>query len=144
MPQTSVRTHGGHHTTITARHHVFHADSPISDGGGDTGATPEELLLGAIGACATITAKMYAERKGWPLKDVAITLDVERKPRSAYPDAPGDAQWVHEVTETIELIGELDEEQRTRIREIMSRCPVRRIVTGPVFFLEELLPAAED
>ena len=88
MHGTTVRTHGGHHATITARHHTWHGDSPIHDGGTDTAATPEELLLGALGACASITAKMYAERKGWPLKDVIITLEMERKPREDAPFAP--------------------------------------------------------
>lgn len=134
MHGTTVRTHGGHHATITARHHTWHGDSPIHDGGTDTAATPEELLLGALGACASITAKMYAERKGWPLKDVIITLEMERKPRE-------DAPFAHEISEKIELIGDLTTEQRARIQEIMSRCPVRRAVTNPLLFVEELLAA---
>jgi putative redox protein len=139
---TRVRTHGGYHTSITARHHTVHADAPIADGGTDTSPTPEELFLGSLGACAAMTAKMYANRKGWPLLDVEVALDVERKPREAYPDVPGDAPFVHEVSEKITLIGpDLTDEQRARILEIMGRCPVRRIVTGPVFILEEVMLA---
>lgn len=136
MHGTTVRTYGGHHTTITARHHVWHGDSPIHDGGTDTAATPEELLLGALGSCAAITAKMYADRKGWPLKDVIISLEMERKPQE-------NAAFAHEINQKIELIGELTDEQRARIHEIMGRCPVRRAVTNPLNFVEELL-AAED
>lgn len=142
---TRVRTHGGYHTSITARNHTIHADAPIEDGGTDTAPTPEEMLLGALGACAAMTAKMYANRKGWPLVDVEIELDVARKPREEYPNAPGDNPYVHEVTEKITLIGpDLTDEQRARIQEIMGRCPVRRIVTGPVYILEEvMLPEVE-
>jgi len=143
---TRVRTHGGLHTSITSRNHTFHADAPIEDGGTDTAPTPEEMLLGALGACAAITAKMYANRKGWPLVDVEIEIDLTRKPREDYPDAPGEGAYVHEVSEKITLIGaDLTDEQRLRIHDIMGRCPVRRIVTGPVYILEEVMAAqAED
>jgi putative redox protein len=134
MHSTTVRTHGGHKTTISAREHLWVADSPVEDGGTNEGPTPEELLLGALGACAAITAKMYAERKGWPLEDVVISLDMERKPLDGAPLA-------HQLTEQIQLIGELTDEQRVRIHEIMGRCPVRRAVTNPMVFVEELLNA---
>jgi putative redox protein len=134
MHGTTVRTHGGHKTTISAREHLWVADSPVEDGGTNEGPTPEELLLGALGACAAITAKMYAERKGWPLQDVIISLDMERKPLEGAPLA-------NQLTEQIQLIGDLTDEQRVRIHEIMGRCPVRRAVTNPMTFVEELLNA---
>jgi len=134
MYGTTVRTHGGHKTTISAREHLWDADSPVEDGGTNEGPTPEELLLGALGACAAITAKMYAQRKGWPLKDVIIVLEMERKPVEGAP-------FAHQLTEQIQLIGELTDEQRVRIHEIMGRCPVRRAVTNPMIFVEELLSA---
>lgn len=142
---TKIRTHGGYHTSITSRHHTTHADAPIDDGGTDTAVTPEEMLLGALGACAAITAKMYAKRKNWPLVDVEIELDLVRKPREDYPDIPGDNPYVHEVVEKVTLIGpNLDDDQRARIHDIMKRCPVRRVVTGPVVILEELMAAQLD
>ncbi|KXK53116.1 MAG: OsmC family protein [Chloroflexi bacterium] len=134
MYSTKVRTHGGHLTTITAGEHTWYADSSADEGGTNKGATPEELLLGALGACAAITAKMYAARKGWPLEDVAISLAMERKPTE-------ESQFAHEIVEKIELIGDLTDDQRTRIHEIMRRCPVRRAVTNPMTFLEEILVA---
>lgn len=134
MYGTTVRTHGGHKTTISAREHLWVADSPVEDGGTNEGPNPEELLLGALGACAAITAKMYAQRKGWPLEDVIIALEMERKPLENAP-------FAHQLTERIELIGDLTDEQRVRIHEIMGRCPVRRAVTNPLTFVEELLNA---
>jgi putative redox protein len=134
MYGTTVRTHGGHKTTISAREHLWAADSPVEDGGTNEGPTPEEMLLGALGACAAITAKMYAGRKGWPLEDVVIMLDMERKPLENAP-------FAHQITEQIQLIGNLTDEQRVRILEIMGRCPVRRAITNPMAFVEEILNA---
>lgn len=135
MYQTTVRTNGGHHTTITTGEFTWASDSPVVDGGTGLAPTPEDLLMGALGACAAITAKMYAQRKGWPLEDVVVTLDMARAPQ---PDAP----FAHEIHEKIELIGDLTDEQRLRIKEIMARCPVRRAVTNPLNFVEELLSEA--
>ena len=132
MHGTTVRTQGGHKTTISAREHLWYADSPVEDGGTNAGPTPEEMLLGALGACAAITAKMYASRKGWPLEDVVIVLDMERKPLENVP-------FAHQLTEQIQLIGDLTDEQRVRILEIMGRCPVRRAVTNPLAFVEQIL-----
>lgn len=132
MYPTIVRTHGGYTTTITARSHEWQADAPVSDGGDDLGPTPEEMLLGALGACSAITAKMYAQRKGWALDDVVVTLDLERTPQEGMP-------FAHEIRETIQLVGDLTEDQRRRIHEIMGRCPVRRAITNPLKFVEELL-----
>lgn len=134
MYGTTVRTHGGHKTTISAREHLWAADSPVEDGGTNEGPTPEEMLLGALGACAAITAKMYAGRKGWPLEDVVIVLDMERKPLENAP-------FAHQITEQIQLVGNLTDEQRVRILEIMGRCPVRRAITNPMAFVEEILSA---
>ena len=132
MYGTMVRTHGGFKTSISARNHTWHADAPIADGGTDEAPTPEEMLLGALGACSAITAKMYAQRKGWGLDDVIITLDMERTPREGAP-------FAHEVREQIQLIGDLTADQRKRIHEIMDRCPVRRAISNPLTFIEEVL-----
>jgi uncharacterized OsmC-like protein len=58
--------------------HVFHSDEPIDLGGNDAGPNPDELLMTALGACANITARMYAERKRWPLHEAEATLQYER------------------------------------------------------------------
>ncbi|MCU0495930.1 MAG: OsmC family protein [Anaerolineae bacterium] len=139
MDKTSVRIDNGYQAVIQARSHVVLADAPIADGGTDRSMTPEELFLGALGACMAMTGKMYATRKGWPLDEIAVELDIERVAAEDYPGYQGDARFVHRIIEQVSLKGQLDDEQRTRIMEIMRKCPVRRIVTSPVFFEEELL-----
>lgn len=138
MDQVIVRTHGSYRTTVTARQHTLHADVPHSSGGDDSAATPEEMLLGALGSCMAETALMYARRKGFPLEDVEIELAVERFNAADYAEYDGDAPFIHEIRERITLNGPLNDGQRARILEITRKCPVRRIISNPVFFRETL------
>jgi putative redox protein len=139
MDQVAVRTHGSYRTTVTARQHTFHADVPAASGGDDSAATPEELLLGALGSCMAETALMYARRKDFPLDDVEIALEMERFSGADYADYDGDATFVHEIRERITLHGDLSDAQRDRIIEIAHKCPVRRAITHPLIFKEEVV-----
>lgn len=137
MAKTTVRLgREGYRTDIHVRNHVVHADEPLDAGGSDTAPTPTELLLGALGSCIAITARLYAARKGWPLEGVEVALDVERFAGKDYQAYAGDAAFVHEVRQQIILHGPLDDEQHARLLEIASRCPVHRIVENPAFFVD--------
>ncbi|RMG82117.1 MAG: OsmC family peroxiredoxin [Chloroflexi bacterium] len=142
MARTTVRLEDGYRTTIQSRHHTYHADEPINAGGTDTAPTPSEMLMGALGSCIAITLKMYADRKKWPLENVEISLDYERFNGKDYEAYDGDELYVHEIRESIKLFGPLDEKQRERLLDIATKCPVRRIIALPTFFVEELI--AED
>jgi putative redox protein len=98
--------------TITAGHHKLNADEPVALGGNDVGPAPYELLCSALCACTTITLRMYAERKQWPL--VAVHVDVHYK-RS------GDEEMIDRV---LQFEGELDDQQRARLADIAERTPV--------------------
>src|SRR5262245_10505134 len=102
--------------TVLVGHHAFHADEPVGAGGNDEGPDPFELLLASLGTCVSITARMYADRKGWPLKRVHVELS-----------------WAIEGIEMeISLAGDLSEEQRRRITEIANRCPIHRTISAPI------------
>lgn len=138
MAKATVRMGGTMQTTITARDHIWLADETASDGGTDSGPSATELLLGALGACAAITARMYAERKGWPLEGVEIDLDLRRVKRDPAVHAPTATDTVNEFRERLTFLGPLTEEQKLRLMEIAMRCPVHRILTQTNVVMEEL------
>jgi len=82
---------------------------------------------------------MYAQRKGWKLERVEVDLENKRLKKEDYPAYTGDAPFVHEVTKRIALIGDLDDEQRARLMEIGTKCPVSRLITEPAFINDMLL-----
>jgi putative redox protein len=127
-----------------ARHHVWHADEPAEDGGGDSAPTPMEMLLGALGSCIVITVHLYANRKKWPLEKVEVNLEIQRFNAADYTAYQGDAQFVHEIREQVVVHGDgLDADQRARLLDIAKKCPVRRVLTNPTFFVEpETYPIA--
>lgn len=128
----------GYQTTIRTRQHVYFADEPLEDGGTDSMVSPTEMLMGALGACMAITCKLYAERKGWPLAGIDITLDFERYKGGDYADYAGDAAFVHEISEAFVFHGDLTDEQRNRLLDIATKCPVSRVLEFPTFFRRSL------
>lgn len=103
--------------------HQWMADEPAALGGGNTGSAPERLLLAALGACTAITLRMYAERKGWPLRDVRVelALNPEGKPESG-----------NDIRRIVHLQGELDQTQRERLVQIANACPLHKILSGEI------------
>ena len=102
-----------------AGHHL-RADEEVEKGGDDSGAAPHELLLAALGSCTAMTLKVYAERKGWPLKDVHVKLN----------GATGESGLA--ITRELTIEGELTAEQRQRLIEIADKCPVHRSLMGEI------------
>lgn len=129
----------GLQATIHAGNHIFYADEPVEDGGTDTGSTPTQMAMGALGACIAITMRLYANRKGWALDGVEIDLDFERFRGSEYSAYEGDERYIHEIRKAITLHGNLTPEQKERILEIGGKCPVHRLIATPTFFVEELV-----
>jgi putative redox protein len=128
-------------TTIKIRQFTLTADEPIADGGLDLGPKPTELMLAALGSCAAITAKLYAGRKGWDLRGVEIDLSTERLAKDEVVEYTGDAPYVRRFTQNIVFLGDLTDEQKDRLLDIATRCPVHRAFTEPQVFIEKWVDA---
>jgi putative redox protein len=101
---------------MQTRHHSVAADEPESRGGKDAGPRPYELLLSALGACTSITLRMYAERKGWDVGAVSIALDLFKD---------GEADRIDRV---ISFEKSITDEQRARLLEIAGKTPVTKTI----------------
>jgi len=117
---------------IQAGRHALLADEPLSAGGTDTGPDPYALLLAALGACTAMTLRLYAERKDWPLVEVAVRLSQGKiLARDCAECETKDDSRIDRITREITLTGPLTEPQRQRLLEIANRCPVHRTLMGP-------------
>ena len=118
---------------ITVGSHSFLADEPASLGGAGSGPGPYDLLLAALGACTSMTMRLYAERKGWPLTAISVRLRHAKIHASDCVDCETrDDAWVDEISKEIALEGPLDSAQRERLIEIAARCPVHRSLESEV------------
>jgi putative redox protein len=111
---------------IQAGVHRLVADEPTSVGGTGQGPTPYDLLLGALGSCTSMTLRLYAERRKWPLQGVTVRLSHRRIHRDDCVNCEDKDVWIEHVDRTLELAGPLTEEQREKLVAIAERCPVHR------------------
>ncbi|MBU6454147.1 MAG: OsmC family protein [Cyanobacteria bacterium REEB67] len=107
---------------ITVGNHHFAADVPADKGGMDTAPTPHEMLMGALGACTTITIQMYAKRKEWALKGVSVKVTEE--------PIEVDGKKASKFTREIDLEGNLTAEQIDGLKAIADKCPIHKILTA--------------
>ncbi|MGB8622465.1 MAG: OsmC family protein, partial [Paracoccaceae bacterium] len=107
-------------------HHIL-ADEPEAYGGDNRGMSPYGFLAAGLGACTSMTIRMYANRKGWPLDHVRV--DVTHDKVHAQDAAQGNDPKIDRFTREITLEGDLDEDQRRRLIEIADKCPVHQTLT---------------
>ena len=105
-----------HGQTIRIGHHTVACDEPVARGGADSGPSPIGLLLAALAGCTSITLRMYADRKGWDLGQVQVSLELLR------------AGTTDRVERTIRLGNALAPEQRARLLEIADKSPVTKML----------------
>lgn len=138
MVAVIVHSLGNLRQEIDAGAHTFYADEPADAGGDDAGPNPYELLLGALGACTSMTLLMYARRKGWPLEDVEVRLSHRRDHARDCADCPDKTARIDVIERRITLKGDLDESQRLRLLEIAEKCPVHQTITGTIKIDDQL------
>ena len=116
----------GFRTEIMANGHGLVADEPISVGGANSGPTPYDLLVSALGACTGMTIRMYADRKKLPVDSIVVRLRHEKIHAEDCQDCEDPGSKIDFIEREIELNGDLDQPTRQRILEIANRCPVHR------------------
>lgn len=112
--------------------HTLVADEPERLGGTDAGPNPYDLLLASLGACTSMTLRMYANHKKWPLDEVRVTLAHQKVHAADCESCETQTGKLDDVERRIVLEGDLDAEQRARLIEIADRCPVHRTLHGEV------------
>ncbi len=124
---------------VNAGGHALRADEPVSYGGTDTGPSPYDLLAAGLGACTTMTVRLYADRKGLPLERVSVRLRHQKIHAADCETCETTEGKVDHIERDIELAGPLDAEQRQRMLEIADKCPVHRTLHSEVVITSRLV-----
>lgn len=112
--------------------HTLFADEPEAVGGNDRGPSPHDYIMAGLGACTSMTIRMYAERKGLALKRVGVRLWMRKIKAADCPDCVTKDGEVAEIMRDITLEGDLTDEQRARLLEIADKCPVHKTLSGEI------------
>ena len=121
---------GRYQQRVQAGQHIMLADEPESMGGNDAGPAPFDFLMAGLGACTSMTLRMYAERKSLALTHVSVSLSHDKTELNG--------QQHNRITRQITLVGNLSDAERQRLLEIAEKCPVHRALSQS-FVLESQL-----
>jgi putative redox protein len=140
---TVTETREGRFTqAISAGRHRLRADEPVAAGGTDAGPNPYELLLAALGACTSMTVRIYADARQLPLTKVAVRLKHGKVHAQDCAECATREGKIDRIDREIDLEGPLDEAQKARLLEIANKCPVHRTLNSEVWIPTRLKHAA--
>lgn len=114
---------GSHHLT---------ADEPVSFGGSDTGSSPYDLILAALGACTSMTIGLYARKRKWPLENITVSLRHSKIHAADCAECETKEGRIDRIELDIHLDGALTDEQRAKLMEIAEKCPVHQTLTSEI------------
>ncbi len=122
----------GFTTEVKAGDHFFIADEPESVGGKNLGPTPYDLLVAGLGTCTSMTLRMYADRKNWPLEEVKVHLLHSKEHIQDCDNCEQKDAKIDKITRELELFGDLTDEQKSRLLEIADKCPVHKTLHSDI------------
>jgi uncharacterized OsmC-like protein/pimeloyl-ACP methyl ester carboxylesterase len=118
--------------TVSIGPHQMLADEPVAAGGEDSGPGPYDFVLAGLGACTSMTMRLYADRKSLPLERVTVTLKHSKIYAEDCAECETKAGMLDQIDRTIAMEGALDADQRQRLMEIADKCPVHRTLTSEI------------
>jgi putative redox protein len=118
--------------TVTSGPHQMLADEPVAVGGQDSGPGPYDFVLAGLGACTSMTMRMYADRKSLPLDRVTVTLKHSKIHAADCAECETRDGMLDQIDRVISIEGALDADQRKRLMEIADKCPVHRTLTSEI------------
>jgi len=118
--------------TVSVGPHRMLADEPVAAGGEDTGPGPYDFLLAGLGACTSMTMRLYADRKSLPLQRVTVTLKHSKIHAEDCAECETKSGMLDQIERVIAMEGALDAEQRQKLMEIADKCPVHRTLSSEI------------
>jgi len=118
--------------TVSIGPHQMLADEPVAAGGGDSGPGPYDFVLAGLGACTSMTMRLYADRKSLPLERTTVTLSHSKIHAQDCAECETREGMLDQIDLVIAMEGNLDAEQRKRLMEIADKCPVHRTLTSEI------------
>ena len=123
---------------VSTASHYWLADEPVKVGGSNTGPDPYEHLLAGLGACTSMTLRMYAERKKLPVSHIKVELTHTRNYQDDCDNCEGQ-NGLEAIVRHISFVGDLDEQQKQRFLEIADKCPVHKTLHNNVAVVSKLV-----
>ena len=121
-------------THIQTKNHTMVADEPTSFGGDNFGASPYEYLNAGLAACTVMTLKLYAERKQWDLQEVFVYISHSKQHSDHLNIEVDKPKYLDHISKKLKFVGNLDEKQQQRLKDIASKCPVHKTISSEVIF----------
>jgi len=112
--------------------HELYADEPVSFGGTESGPSPYDLLLAALGSCTSMTVGFYARKRRWPLENITVSLRHSRIHAADCEECETKEGKIDRIELDIQLNGSLTAEQRAKLIEIAGKCPVHQTLTSEI------------
>lgn len=135
MSKVSASLTEGMEVRITNGRHTWLADEPASAGGTDTGPNPYELLLSSLAACICVTIAMYCRHKGMTLRSISAVFEFENIHADDCEHCDDELTgYIDHITSDVRISGDFDENQRKRLSQIATRCPVHKTLEKGIVF----------